>query len=226
MLVSGYLLEKVTDERINNEVLKRKLENSNSKIQNLTQEVSKHQETENQLKTTIIGYEETLRSRDLYEDLIIDVAKIRCENNLKNLDDDVFFLMLGECRKYDIPLDIYFRLIDMESGFKFVENKQSGAYGYMQVMPTTFDYIAKQMGIVGPNDKINNILVGSYLLKKNYDSWKSRGFSDTKSWRLALAEYNAGEGKLQVKHDGKLVGWREPSYTQFYINYIMKHHPV
>jgi hypothetical protein len=226
LIISGFLLERATTTQIKNEVLQRTLTNTNQELLSLSKEVLQVSDENLKLKSTVTNYERTLKSRKLYEDVIVDVAKIRCSSNLRNLDDDIFFLMLGECTKYDIPLDIYFRLVDMESGFKFVVNKQSGANGYMQVMPTTFSYMAKKMGIKGPHNEINNVLVGSYLLKKNYDSWQRRGFTETKSWRLALAAYNAGEGKLQIKEGGKVVGWREPTYTYSYVNYIMKHRPA
>lgn len=226
LCISGFLLEKVTTEQIKNEVLKRRITNTNKELTTLNKTVLKVTDENLRLKSTLTNYETTLKSRKIYENIIVDVAKIRCSSSLRKLDDNIFFLMLSECAKYDIPLDIYFRLIDMESGFKFVRNTTSGANGYMQVMPTTFSYLSKKMGIDGPHNKINNVLVGSYLLKHNYDSWQRRGFSDTKSWRLALAAYNAGEGNLQIKEGGKVVGWREPTYTHSYVNYIMKERPV
>jgi hypothetical protein len=168
MIVFGILLERVTTTQIKNEVLERTITHTNQELDTLNKTVLKVSDENLKLKSTITNFETTLKSRKLYEDIIVDVAKIRCTSSLRKLDDDIFFLMLGECTKYDIPLDIYFRLIDMESGFKFVRNTQSGANGYMQVMPTTFTYLTKKMGVSGvPHNKTNNVLVGSYLLRKN-----------------------------------------------------------
>jgi hypothetical protein len=225
---SGYLLEFSVKERIKAKALKYKLEQTlgekQKQILRLNDEVVSSKKTIENLEEEIKEYKTTLSSRVYYESLIVKKAKIRSKKSLYELDDDVFFTMVGQCEKYKIPYEIYFRLIDMESGFKFVENKSSGAYGYMQVMPKTFTYLSKKIGVKGKHDETNNIIVGSYLLNHNYNSWKRRGFSENKSWRLALAAYNAGEGKLQIKRDGKVVGWREPSYTSGYVNYIMKYY--
>ncbi len=223
-LVSGYLLETVVHTKLKYKVLEKRLEKSKETIDDLNQDLTNSEKTIDHLEDSVMRYEETLKSRKYYEELIIDQSKIRAKKSLRALDDDVFFLMLSQSQKYDIPIEIYFRLVDMESGFKFVENKKSGAYGYMQVMPSTFNYLAKKLGIEGPHNELNNILIGSWLLKKNYSDWLKRGFSSNKSWRFALAEYNAGEGKLQIKRNGRVVGWKEPSYTTAYINYIMKEH--
>lgn len=228
LAVSGYLMEQSIKERHKiltiNQKLQKELGTKNKKILELNEEVVTSKKSIENLEKEVIQYKSTLSSRNYYENMIIKKAKIRCKNSFQALDDDVFFTMVGQCEKYKIPYEIYFRLIDMESGFKFVENKSSGAYGYMQVMPTTFSYLSNKVGIRGTHDETNNILVGSYLLSKNYNKFTKRGFSEKKSWRLALAAYNAGEGKLQIKKDGKVIGWREPSYTSNYVNYIMKYH--
>jgi hypothetical protein len=221
---SSYLLHEVKNEKITNLTLKTELDVKQEKILNLTNEVVTTKDSITNLTEVVEQYKATLSSRVYYESLIIKKAKIRSRRSLYNLNDDIFFTMVGECEKYKIPYEIYFRLIDMESGFKFVENKSSGAYGYMQVMPRTFTYVGKQIDVKGGHTETNNILVGSYLLKKNYNKWKRRGFDDNQSWRFALAAYNAGEGKLQIKRNDKVVGWREPSYTNGYVNYIMKHY--
>lgn len=143
--------------------------------------------------------------------------------NMSRVDDDILFLMASQADKYKIPYSIYFRLIDVESGYKFISNNSgSGAFGYMQVMPSTFNAYAKRLNLKGGHTEKNNIFVGSYMLYKNYKDWKKRGFSKHKAWEYTLSEYNTGKGNLQIKKDDKVVGWRIPNYTKKYISEIMK----
>ena len=131
--------------------------------------------------------------------------------------------MASQADEYEIPYSIYFRLIDVESGYKFIPNHGgSGAFGYMQVMPTTFNSYAKKLKLKGAHTKENNVLVGSYMLYKNHNDWMKRGYDEHEAWEYSLAEYNAGEGNLQTVIDSTVVGWHIPSYTEDYIAEIMK----
>ncbi len=143
--------------------------------------------------------------------------------NMSRVRDDILLLMSQQANEYEIPYSIYFRLVDVESGYKFQANKGgSGAFGYMQIMPATFRSYAKILNLKGGHTEINDILVGSYLLYKNHNDWMERGYDTHLAWEYALAEYNAGEGNMQIKKNGRVVGWRIPSYTRKYIKTIMK----
>lgn len=103
--------------------------------------------------------------------------------NMSRVSDDILMLMAEQADKYKIPYSIYFRLIDVESGYKFIPNHSgSGAFGYMQVMPATFNSYAKKLNLSGGHTKENNILVGSYMLYKNHNDWMERGFDKHKAW--------------------------------------------
>ncbi|CAG7580477.1 MAG: putative lytic transglycosylase [uncultured marine phage] len=174
---------------------------------------------------SLYNYFET---REYIEYVIFSQAKIDdFELNMSRVSDEILFLMWEQCNKYNIPYTIYFRLIDKESGFKFIANHGgSGAFGYMQVMPATFRSYAKILGLKGGHTEENNILVGSYMLNKNYKYWKSKGRDDRSAWRFTLAEYNAGQGNMQVYNSDstKVIGHYIPSYTLSYINFIMKYY--
>lgn len=163
-------------------------------------------------------------SRDWLEYMIYSETKMDdFYLNMSRVDDDILFLMASQADKYEIPYSIYFRLIDVESGYKFIPNHGgSGAFGYMQVMPATFNSYAKKLNLKGGHTKKNNILVGSYMLYKNHKDWMDRGYDDRKAWEFALSEYNAGERNLQIVNGDKVVGWRIPSYTKSYISEIME----
>lgn len=166
-----------------------------------------------------------LNSKEYLEFLVYKKANLdNLKINLSRVDHDILNLMVEQSNKYNIPYTIYFRLIDMESGFRFVENKSSGALGYMQLMPNTFNYYYKKLELKGGHSKKNNIIIGSYKLHKNYKKWRSRGKSDYMAWKYTLSEYNTGIGNMQIKENGKVIGYYLPSYTKSYVNFIMRYY--
>lgn len=172
------------------------------------------------LKDEIHSISEYKRSPDWIKYKIYHEAKLENYQSIERLDDDILVFMWNEHKKYDIPTTIYFRLIEIESSFMWVNNKTSGAMGYMQVMPTTYNLFNKQLNL-GKHDKINNIRVGTYMLYEHYNRWREMGFSDKLAWKYTLAEYNAGITKMQSEG-----GYYLPSYTWSYFNYILKYYDV
>jgi soluble lytic murein transglycosylase-like protein len=164
-------------------------------------------------------------SKEYLEFLIYKKANLdNFKLNLSRVDYDILKLMVDQADENEIPYTVYFRLIDMESGFRFISNTESGAHGYMQLMPATFRMYYNRLGLEGGHTKENNIIIGSYMLREGYGKWRSRGMSKTSSWMYTLSEYNTGEGKMQIKNDdGKVVGFYLPGYTQKYVNFILKH---
>lgn len=91
-------------------------------------------------------------------------------------------------RKYNVPEDLFLRLVQQESNWKIKARSHKGAIGLAQLMPGT----AKQLR-VDPHDPRQNLEGGAKYLRQMYDRYKS--------WRLALAAYNAGPGAVD-KHGG------------------------
>lgn len=91
-------------------------------------------------------------------------------------------------RKYGIPVDLFNRLVQQESNWNPRAKSHAGAIGLAQLMPFT----AKALG-VNPHDPRQNLEGGARYLKQQYNKFRS--------WRLALAAYNAGPGAVQ-KHGG------------------------
>lgn len=89
---------------------------------------------------------------------------------------------------YDIPEDLFLRLVQQESGFNQGAVSPKGAIGLAQLMPGT----AEALG-VDPNDPEENLRGGARYLKMQYDKFGS--------WRLALAAYNAGPEAVEA-HNG------------------------
>lgn len=105
-------------------------------------------------------------------------------------------------RKHGVPEDLFLRLVNQESRFKPTARSHKGAIGLAQLMPGT----AKKLG-VDPHDPQQNLEGGARYLKMQYQEFKS--------WRLALAAYNAGPGA--VKKHGGVPPYRE---TRTYVKKI------
>lgn len=106
-------------------------------------------------------------------------------------------------RKHGVPEDLFLRLVQQESGWNPKAVSHAGAIGLAQLMPTT----AARLG-VDPEDPVANLEGGARYLAAQYKRFRS--------WRLALAAYNAGPEAV-VKYDGV------PPYdeTQGYVKAIL-----
>lgn len=87
-------------------------------------------------------------------------------------------------RKHGVPEDLFLRLVQQESGWNDKARSHKGAIGLAQLMPAT----ARTLG-VDPHDPRQNLEGGARYLAQQYRKFKS--------WRLALAAYNAGPGAVE-----------------------------
>ena len=106
-------------------------------------------------------------------------------------------------RKHGIPEDLFLRLVQQESAWNPNARSHKGAMGLAQLMPATARYLG-----VNANDPRQNLEGGARYLRKQYDEFRS--------WRLALAAYNAGPGA--VKKHGGVPPFRE---TRNYVRVIL-----
>lgn len=91
-------------------------------------------------------------------------------------------------RRNGVPEDLFLRLVQQESGWHTTAKSHKGAYGLAQLMPAT----ARSLG-VDHTDPHENLDGGARYLRQQFDRFKS--------WRLALAAYNAGPEAVE-KHNG------------------------
>lgn len=91
-------------------------------------------------------------------------------------------------QRHGVPQDLFLRLVQQESGWNAGALSPKGAIGLAQLMPET----AARLG-VNPRDPYENLDGGARYLARQYRAFRS--------WRLALAAYNAGP-KAVEKHGG------------------------
>lgn len=106
-------------------------------------------------------------------------------------------------RRHGVPMDLFLRLVQQESGWKANARSHKGAIGLAQLMPGT----ARKLR-VNPHDPYENLEGGARYLAQQYRTFGS--------WRLALAAYNAGPGA--VKRYGGVPPYHE---TRNYVRIIL-----
>lgn len=91
-------------------------------------------------------------------------------------------------QKHGVPVDLFLRLVQQESNWNARAKSKAGAVGLTQLMPDT----ARKLG-VNPHVPQQNLEGGAHYLKQQYNRFRS--------WRLALAAYNAGPSTV-AKYNG------------------------
>jgi len=91
-------------------------------------------------------------------------------------------------QRHNVPEELFLRLVQQESGWNPNAKSHKGALGLAQLMPETARGLR-----VDPTDPYENLDGGARYLARQYKQFKS--------WRLALAAYNAGPDAVK-KHGG------------------------
>jgi soluble lytic murein transglycosylase-like protein len=136
----------------------------------------------------------------------------------KTFSNDNINVVFSECKKYDIPPRIAFRLIQKESNFRKSAKSSAGAKGYMQIMPVTYRGYAKKLNITTHDDK-SNLKVGLFYLKTLYGYFDRRDYlSNDEKWRLTVLSYNYGISRVG-KNKERFLGPEFKNYK--YVNFIL-----
>ncbi len=128
-------------------------------------------------------------------------------------------------QEYDLDKALICGVIHTESGFDPDAGSGAGAQGLMQLMPSTFEWLAQLRGETVPEysytDPELNIDYGCYFLR-----WLFDRYGDTE---VALAAYNAGFGAVDewlkdknCSPDGKTLTTIPVTETANYVPKVLK----
>jgi hypothetical protein len=170
--------------------------------------------------TKIASLSIELRSRSYLEFKIIKESKIEHIANFRTVPDSIFFLMIDEADKYKIPHVIFFRVMERESKFQFIKNNEgSSAFGYMQVVNSTFSKYYDKLNLKNGHTQGNNIRVAANLISSIHSFWVGKFKNERTVWEYTLAEYGCGRAPM-INGDGYII----PESVKPGINYVMKHY--
>ena len=97
--------------------------------------------------------------------------------------------------EYNVPEDVIYATIKVESSFDPDAISRAGARGLMQMMPSTFEWLTSDEHLgehLTPNmlfDPETNIKYGVYYIKYLFTKFNY-------NWELTYAAYNGGEGNV------------------------------
>lgn len=107
--------------------------------------------------------------------------------------ENYYDLVMEYSTKYCVPPELVFAIINVESNYDKNAVSSAGAIGLMQIMPSTYEWIASIFG-----DSVNvsrlyipqvNIEYGTYYLQYLYEIFDC-------SWEKAIIAYNWGMGNF------------------------------
>ncbi len=117
---------------------------------------------------------------------------------------DYYDTVVKYSEKYGVPTELILAVIKVESNFDSSAKSSAGAIGLMQIMPSTYEWLAEGLGdptfssmLYSPD---TNIKYGAYYLKYLYSKFGS--------WERAIIAYNWGEGNFSsfLENDGYTDG--------------------
>lgn len=97
---------------------------------------------------------------------------------------------------YNIPKDVIYAVIKVESGFDPEAESSAGAIGLMQMIPSTFEWLTgeehlnEKLPVSKLRDPEVSIRYGTYYLAYLYRSFDY-------NWHSVFAAYNGGEGNVR-----------------------------
>ena len=139
--------------------------------------------------------------------------------------EEYYEIVIKYSKDYSIPAALTFAVIKTESNFDKDVISSAGAMGLMQIMPSTYEWLAQAKFNETANvsllfDPETNIRYGTYYLQYLYTKFGT--------WEKALIAYNWGEGNFKRHLDE--YGYTEGDYDSIPItetrNYVKKvlHH--
>jgi soluble lytic murein transglycosylase-like protein len=160
--------------------------------------------------------------QEIYEKSVIQQIEFESEVLIPDYIDFKYVeYTYNLANQLNVSSRMMFRLMFKESSFIDTIRSPVGAEGLMQLMPETRQayYELLRVDTLNLDKNQEDIYIGTHLLLDLKTFWRERGNSENYSWKLGLASYNAGKGKVL-----KYMGIPPYKETQEFIVFIMKPH--
>jgi membrane-bound lytic murein transglycosylase F len=133
------------------------------------------------------------------KNLIQDEVDYLDESEIMNTINDYGTFIRKYSKRYGFDWRLILAIIKKESGFQMQAESHKGAFGLMQIMPTTGKSLANELDLEEVISPRNNIAAGVYLLWKLTEIYDQA--DEDNRLKLALAAYNCGTGRIQDAQD-------------------------
>lgn len=138
--------------------------------------------------------------------------------------EDYYELVSKYAKENSVPEELVFAIIKVESDFKSDAKSHAGAVGLMQMIPSTYEWLASKRGEPSHPamlyDPEVNIKYGTYYLQYLYLKFGT--------WEKTLVAYNWGEGNFMEYIEEN--GYEEGDYkslpvreTREYVKKVLHH---
>ena len=102
------------------------------------------------------------------------------------LDADLQQYTADMCDRYDVPLELAYAVMEVESGYTADARSSTGDYGLMQINSINADRLKAELGVTDLLDARQNIQAGCYMLGEYLQKYD-------RNVNCALMAYNLGE---------------------------------
>lgn len=110
------------------------------------------------------------------------------------------------CDLYDVPLELAYAVMQVESGFTVAAHSSTGDYGLMQINSINAGWLEDELGITDLLDARQNIQAGCYMLGKYLSEYEG-------NVNCALMAYNLGTA-------GAKKAWSAGTYSTAYTDKV------
>lgn len=110
------------------------------------------------------------------------------------------------CDLYDVPLELAYAVMQVESGFTPAARSSTGDYGLMQINSINAGWLKEELGVTDLLDARQNIQAGCYMLGKYLSEYEG-------NVNCALMAYNLGAA-------GAKKAWSAGTYSTAYTDKV------
>lgn len=110
------------------------------------------------------------------------------------------------CDLYDVPLELAYAVMQVESGFTVAAHSSTGDYGLMQINSINAGWLEDELGVTDLLDAHQNIQAGCYMLGKYLSEYEG-------NVNCALMAYNLGTA-------GAKKAWSAGTYSTAYTDKV------